>query len=91
MGAGTMLATGQKLYLTKDASDRCHLRRHGNKTKKKRKKKDYLYFLEKKHMCFIYKYIISSNLQSQITTCSTGMDTSKHLKTKYENPGVKRQ
>lgn len=31
--AGTTLAAGQKLYLTKDARDRSHLRQHGNKTK----------------------------------------------------------
>lgn len=87
VGAGTTLATGQKLYLTKDAWDRSHLRQNGNKTKKKKKR--LFAFLWK--VCFIYKYIISSNLQSQITTCSTGTDTIKHLKTKYINPGVRRQ
>lgn len=93
VGARTTLATGQKLCLTKDARDRSHHRHHGNKTKKQNntKKKDYLLYFEKGHVCFIYKYIISSNLQSKITTCSTGTDSGKHLKTKYINPEVIRQ
>lgn len=79
VGAGTTLATGLMLYLTKDARARSHLKQHGNKSKKK---KIFLLFFEKEHVCFIYRYIISSNLQSQTTPCSAGTDTSKHLKKK---------
>lgn len=68
----------------------------GNKTEvtsdsmPKTQKKGLFVFSKKKKKCFIYKYIISSNLQLQITTCFIGMDTSKRLKTKYVNPRVKR-
>lgn len=35
VGAGTTLATGQKLDLTKEARDRSHLTQHGKKKKKR--------------------------------------------------------
>lgn len=91
VGAGTTLASGQKLYSTADRQDPSHLRQLIVSMPMREKKKKYLHSFEKEHVGFIYKCIISSNLQSQTTTSSTGRDTSKHLKTKHINPGLRRQ
>lgn len=50
-----------------------------------RKKKPHLHSFGKQHMCFIWKYVITSNLHSRITTREAGRDTSKLLKQKYIN------
>lgn len=62
MGAWTKLATGQLFSSTKDTLDRSHLRcqtAHHYRGYKKKKPAQ---------MCFICKCVITSNLQSQITT-----------------------
>lgn len=48
---------------------------HGNLKKKK-----VSHIPLEAHMCFIFKYIITSNLHSQITTCKAGRHTGKLLK-----------
>lgn len=89
VGAGTTLASGQKLYSTTDRQDPSHLRQLIVSTAMRENK--VFTFLWKGTRVLNLQFIISSNLQSQITTCSTGRDTSKHLKTKYINPGLRRQ
>lgn len=49
------------------------------------RKKTNLNYFGKAHMCFICKYIITTNLHSQITR-KAGRDTSKLLKAKHINP-----
>lgn len=54
-------------------------------------KKTHLHSFGNAHMCLVFKYVITSNLNSQITTRKAGRNTRKALKTKSINLGVGRK